>query len=371
MSCSRSIRLSELVPEPPESVHAAGGTAAHELGEKCLKSGQGPFEFIGEKIDGFEVNDDMAEAVSMYVDFCRSLKGEMEIEKRFNLGWIHKDIFGTSDCSVYNREKKTLFVTDYKHGKGIVVSPEWNSQLMIYGLGASRGVEGLEMIVLTIVQPRAHHDDGPIRSWAISKSDLYAWAFDVLKPAAIRTESGDAPILAGSHCRFCKAIAVCPAQATRALEIAKTDFNNPILPEPDKLTPETIVKVLDLASAFSSWADKVRAYAKSRLEIGEDIPGYKLVARRSNRRWASGKPVEDILKTYLGEAAFKKTLISPAQAERSIKKCGLDPKAVKEVLEPIWEKPDAGTTIAPSEDKRTAVAIPVVNDFLDNIDFLK
>jgi len=372
MNCPRSIKLKALVPKVEESPHAAEGTAAHELAEMCLRDSLDPEDFIGLPIDGFEVGEEMAEAVRVYVDFCRQFKGEAEIEKRFNLGFIHKDIFGTADFSVYNPDSKALSVVDYKHGKGVVVSPEWNSQLMIYSLGASWGHDDCEKISMTIVQPRAYHEDGVIRSWFIDKKDLYSWAFDVLRPAALRTEDENARIEAGAHCRFCKAIAICPAQSKRALEIAKTDFENPVLPDPEKMTPEQISKVIELSGAFSSWADRVRSYAKARLELGDEIPGFKLVERRSNRIWAPGNArVEDFLKEKLGEGAYVKKLVSPAGAERALKKSGIKAKEAKDLLEPLWVKPDRGTTIVPSEDKRTAVAIPIVEEFSDNIAFLK
>ena len=62
MACPGSVRLSEGMPNI-SSDYAREGTAAHELAEMCLRQGKPASAFLEQEIEGFEVTEDMAEAV--------------------------------------------------------------------------------------------------------------------------------------------------------------------------------------------------------------------------------------------------------------------------------------------------------------------
>ena len=68
------------------------------------------------------------------------------VEEKLDVSFIHKDIGGTGDAVVYEVSDKILEVVDLKYGAGIIVEPEWNSQLMIYGLGALHAVWMLQTV---------------------------------------------------------------------------------------------------------------------------------------------------------------------------------------------------------------------------------
>ena len=70
MNCPGSVRLCRTIPNE-SSAAAEEGTAAHELAETCLKSGQDAVEFIDRTVHGFTVDEDMAEAVQVYLDYIR------------------------------------------------------------------------------------------------------------------------------------------------------------------------------------------------------------------------------------------------------------------------------------------------------------
>lgn len=371
MKCPGCIRLESKCPQVDQGPYAPEGTAGHELCEKCLLKWRLPDEFEGKFINGFEVNDEMIEAAEVYLDFIWGIASrakikakthEMYVEKRFKLTSIHKDIWGTSDCTILARPEKALHVIDFKYGKGVEVSPEYNPQAMIYALGAIQFLQSpdIEKVQIAIIQPRI--DPSP-KVWEIDPAELSQWGHSELKDAAIRTEDPNAPLIAGDHCRFCRAIAVCPAHIERACEIAKTDFANPVLPEADQLTPADIAKVLQVSKQFNAWAGSVKAYALSLMLSGIDIPGYKLVEKRAMRRWRKADNVADQLHLLLGENAYKKSLVTVAAAERVCKKEGID----KKELEDLWEKPDAGVGIAPDTDKREAVIKTASEDFEDDL----
>ena len=107
MTCPGSVRLSEGMPNE-SSVYAAEGSAAHALGEHCLIHGYAADRFLGQwiwlkgkeavfcgdlpaTIGGgdfvFPVDDDMTDAVQVYLDAVRRAyqPGDvMAIEQRFD-----------------------------------------------------------------------------------------------------------------------------------------------------------------------------------------------------------------------------------------------------------------------------------------------
>ena len=216
MTCPGSVRLSEKV-EDKTSVHAAEGSLAHHLGEWALKNNtdagfrSDDSSTLGLKIplisETLKVDQEMIDYVQIYLDTVRAdmaeTGGVLTVEKKGDLHWVHKDISGTSDASV-GQLMGLLRVYDLKYGKGVVVEPEENPQQMIYAL-----IEILEVnpnmyeeVELVIVQPRAFHPAGPVRRWRISVSDLFKWAKQKLKPAALATMTENALLVSGDHCRF-------------------------------------------------------------------------------------------------------------------------------------------------------------------------
>jgi hypothetical protein len=389
-ACPGSIRLESQCPETV-SEYAAEGTAAHALGEKAIRAGyDDTFNYLGETLNGFEVTSEMASAVQVYVDAVSAIAPSADlksqhairwIEQGFKLDWVHPDVWGTADCIVFRPFKHTLDVIDYKHGRGVVVNPERNAQLMIYALGALYNIwmsqsavtrKALSIyeiagdVTLWIVQPRADHPGGPIRSWKTSTRELYHFGATQLAICAKATEDEAAPLRAGEHCRFCKAIAVCPARVKENLAIAQTDFDRPVLPEPASLTSEQIIRVLDTAKTLSDWAGQVKAFALAEMERGRALPGYKLVQRKANRIWKASADVIDQLTLLIGDRAFKKPeLITVAQAEKEAKARGIS----LDELAPLWEKPMTGVTIAEDTDSRKSLEASAVDDF--NNDFLE
>src|SRR5690606_23962457 len=131
--CPGSVRLSEGL-ENRSSRYAEEGTAAHTLAEQCLRNGYTAARFVGKWIyphdeslgrwlfdgpaDGrYEITDEMAEAVDVYLETVRDdYKPGMDllIEHRFNLDNVYKGLFGTSDAVLYDPETKLLRVYDYK-----------------------------------------------------------------------------------------------------------------------------------------------------------------------------------------------------------------------------------------------------------------
>lgn len=355
LSCPGSIRMGKNSIEKRTSKHAAQGTAAHELCELCLETGKNAKDFRGKKIEAdamtFVVDDDMIDAVQIYVDHVRSIAGDNQIgiEVKFDLSWLHPGMFGTNDACVAE-EFGDLHVFDYKHGAGVPVEVVNNPQLLYYGIGRAYDRErnewgDFENVHLHIVQPRCHHPDGPIRTWTVSMDFLKDFS-DVLKRGAIATEAPDAALESGDHCRWCSAAGFCPELARKTQEVARAEFGSP-LPEVEKLTPEQIAKVVKYESVIKGFFEEVKQYALHLKLQGEELPGLKLVKKRSSREWRD----EDYVRRSLGqsfpmEKVYNMKLKTVSQMEKSVG---------KEVVKDLFLKVEGDLTIAKESDRRKAV----------------
>lgn len=387
MACPGSIRLSEQVPDQPTSEYALQGSAAHELAEMSLRSEKFPDAFLGQEItveddEGnehtFVVDTEMASAVRVYIDHVLETEydavtaegtPEYGYEVRFSLDDLDPPapMFGTADAVCWNPGDRVLDVMDYKHGRGVVVDAEENPQLMYYALGAvlELGVRP-ETIRVTIVQPRAEHEDGPIRSWSFGWDRLVSFKEELMEAAhaASQPDASVGPV--GDHCRFCPAKAICPAQRDNALEVTQAGFTSlaedaDSLPPAEMLSDEQLLNVLDVAEYVEDWFSEIRSHIKMRLMEGEEIPGYKLVKKRARRYWKD----EDEARAFMEEHGIdpdRKKVRSPYQAEQAAKK--LDDV---EVPEELWEKKSSGFNLAPESNPREAVtpALLAAEEFSD------
>ncbi len=383
MTCPGSVRLSEGLPDS-ESGHAREGSAAHALGETCLLRREAPFEYLGdpapaEDLADITVSADMTDAVDVYVHHIRRQLGDRPLEAHMverrvsleKLGEWAEGMFGTADFVWYEDGTRTLYVNDYKHGQGVAVEVEDNPQLKYYAVGAllNSGLEFVDMatvrVVVTIIQPRKPHDDGPVRSIEYNAQALLDWSVGELRQAVEATQAEDAPLVPSEDaCRFCRAKGICPALRDKAMADAMLDFGpEGIAPHTamDRLTPEQIATILDNDKAIRSWLDGVATLAKASLKQGHDTTGgrYKLVAGRSSRSWKS----EDIAATKLytlgfdDDALYARKFITPAQAETLIG------KARRDALAGLIHKEDGKPVLAPADDSRPALASGPEADF--------
>lgn len=354
LACPGSIRLSAGLPKTSTS-YADEGTAAHELAETCLRTKTHAKDHLGSliTINGsvYEVDDEMAEAVQVYLDNVRVELGEagktasFEIEKRFHLDWLYPGLFGTCDAVIGQPFGKCT-VVDFKYGAGVAVEVTDNPQLKYYAAGATCG-ETYEEVELVIVQPRAQHPEGPVRRWKISTEDLNQWCQDVLLPGAQATEDPRATLCPGNHCRFCPALAICPAQKEKAFAVAKAAFAKAQPPAPEAMTFAELRKVLDAADLVEAWLAACRVHVKMALESGMATPeevGYKMVAGRASRRWIDEDEALAAME-MLAIDPYEKRVKSPAQAEKLAKKGAFDSLITT----------SRGTQLVPLSDKREAL----------------
>jgi hypothetical protein len=390
--CPGALALTMNLPETTSEA-ADWGTCCHQISERCLRDGGDADRFIGTTEKGkkysFEVDEEMAETAQVYVDYVRSVYGTGKlfwIEQRFSLADLNPpfDAGGTGDAVVYLPAEKRLEIVDLKGGRGVVVAAKGNPQLRTYALGAMLANKGLdvEKVTVTIVQPRAAHKDGRIRSETFHVVDLLEWTADMMgamRASALALERKNAmPLSAwaseylspGDHCRdtFCKAAATCPALAQRALDAAGVFFE-PVNDEPrlanapDSGSPEERAKRLDMLDMIEDWIKQVRAHEHRLAELGQPAPGYGLVEKTGREKWADDadeKVREIVKKAGLAEDKWLNPgkLRTPKQVRDAIKKAKIDAD-----LSGLSVTPSGGTNLVRLDTTSRAVVAPVNQHF--------
>lgn len=352
MSCPGSVRLCASLPEAPGSEAASEGTFLHALTEHCLRGGEcdaKSYEGLrlrtvesalgnGETVepadgdDGYEVTREHVEAVNAALDHVWDLANrdgaEYWTERRFSLEDIRPGMFGTNDASVLLSDG-TLHVIDYKYGRGVAVEVEDNSQLLYYALGAVRQLHNRcpEKLVLTIIQPRCAHPDGPIRSVELDLFGLLEFESE-LRAAVEATDDPNAPLVPGQHCRFCPGAYIqtggkfsCPAfdaGRSKAMDDAFAAVEDP--PSLMGLSPEEMGKRYSQLAILRKYIDEFDRYVKRQARV--TLPeGYEWAPGR--RSWKWNAPDADVL-ALVAASCSPETLnkvsrvCTPIQAEKAL-----------------------------------------------------
>lgn len=390
LACPGCIQLADQLPPgvgDQPNFPACQGTAAHSLGEWCLRNRAGTDDYPDETIlvpewpqFAFPVRGEMSEAVEVYLEFVdfeiQRLGGldvvDMSVEVRGKPLPERNDMFGTADLVLYQAFGE-LIVIDYKHGNGIV-EPEYNPQAMFYGLTALQqvGIGNVTKVKLVIVQPRPYHPKGPVRSWYTTPAELVEFGSQ-LAAGADRTREADAPLVPGPHCKFCPAEGVCPAQREDDLALLGMtpanyqDMEPPALP----YDPVEVERLLGIIPRWDAFVRAVQGKAMQMVIAGHQFEGLKLVRKSANRKIIDEEVAVKALLEAIGggqehcdqfhePAALK----SPAQLEKVLTRYKIKPKMRKEIMEPLVERPLGGLTLVSRDDARDEVNVTADVDML-------
>lgn len=411
-TCAGAMAMAEIAGPDVESEAAAWGTAAHQVAHKCFDEGKDAVSFIGtiektEKFE-FEVDEEMANCADEFVDYCINREreyvkavgnGKGVAEEHLPMRWTERNFSfaklnppfesgGTGDRVIYFPLWRMLEIVDLKGGRGVVVEVRNNGQARSYGLGAMLEFPDLdvETVRSTIVQPRAPHRDGRIRSEEIHVADLVDWtgwlldrmrrskaASDVFPGTANRVlfdDWAEAWLTTGA-CTFCPAEGFCPKRRREALAVAgrKTAewFEDPTadaavsiaLNAPAISSVEELGHALDGLEALESWIKAIRSHAHARAERGESIPGWMLAVRIGNRAFIEENEAKlaaaiwKDLKLPREQIYEKPAIKSVAQIEKAL---GPRKAELAKLEGKLWHKPKKGTNLVSAEKTTRAPA---------------
>ncbi len=353
--CPPSARLCEHIEETT-SFFAAEGTEAHTLCEYKVNTALG---YITEDpVAGLQYyNEEMDSCADEYVSFILETSlmekdagkdPQIFTEQRLDISRYVPECSGTGDCIII--ADRSLHIIDFKYGQGVPVSAVKNTQMMLYALGALEMFSPLyevEEVSMTVFQPRLAN----ISTYTITAEELITWAESYLKPKATLAFNGEGEFCSGSHCRFCKVKATCRKRAETNMELARYEFTEPAL-----LSDEEIAKILTQADDLASWVNDIKGYGLSVLHRGGSLPGFKLVAGRSVRKYTDEKSVAQVVKDAGHDPYDHKILGITAMTKL------LGRSRFQELLSSCIYKPKGKPTLAPESDKRPAI---MINDFND------
>ena len=167
--CPGSVALEAQYPDTG-SKFADEGTAAHELAAMALLDDRDASYFVGQVIEvngvEYDVDTEMAMQVQKYLDYVRSIEGELMVEQRLPIEQLTGEpgAGGTADAVILAGEE--LVIVDLKYGRGVKVDAEHNAQLCTYAAAALEEYEFLgdfSQVRVVIVQPRLDH----ISEWTV------------------------------------------------------------------------------------------------------------------------------------------------------------------------------------------------------------
>lgn len=376
LSCTAAPRFEEQFPAGT-SEYAEEGQTAHSV---CELYAQKQFTPMTKRKFNAELkklatrpyySDEMLKTAEAYVEYLSSKALSypsvpyVTQEVRVDFSEYVPEGFGTCDCVMIGGD--TLHITDYKHGKGVVVSAVENPQMRLYALGALKMFapvfgESIKKVSMGICQPRISDEASED---CLTVEELKTWG-ESIKPIAEEAYNGPGTFCPGEHCRFCRGKAQCRARANQ--NTAFEDFKDlPIAgketSELSNLTPEAraviglppvlsdaeIADLLVRAESLVQWYKDLQEYATTAILAGKELPGWKVVAGKSNRAFTN---VDDAFSKII-EAGYDEALL---YERKPITLTGVEKLLGKakfeEVLAGFVTKPLGKPTLAPQSDKR-------------------
>ena len=361
LNCPPSARLCEEYEDKP-SEYAQEGTDCHELCAYKVEKALG--HRVKDPTENLTYyNSEMEDCAEWYCSFVMEQVAEAKkrcadplvlVEQRLDYSRYVgiEGSFGIGDCVIVS--DGLLHIIDYKHGLGVLVSAEKNSQLSCYALGALDlfdGIYDITEVSLTIYQPRREN----VSTYTMSKDELLTWADTVLSPTAKLAYDGKGDFKAGDHCQFCKAKANCRKRAEHNLELARYDFEMPAVLEDDE-----VASILTKVDELVSWASDLKEYALQKALSGTKFTGFKVVEGRSNRKKYTDEDAVARTVEAAGFDPYEKKLLGITAMSQALGK-----KRFKELLGGLVYKPPGKPALVPESDKRPAMST-AIEDFKEN-----
>ena len=339
INCPGSVALCNAAPEKPSSSYAEEGTLLHNTIAEWLADGKKPI--ANDILTQDLIDDKYSVALELLNEVDPEFGMDYAVEVEVGFGDFIPDVFGS--CDLLGRLDNRAIVLDWKFGNGVIVEAIENEQLMFYAAAAMRtekaqwAFKDVQEVELIIIQPPM------IKRWVTTVERIKAFEQQLLS-AVNAAAKIDAPLREGSHCKWCAAKPTCPLMTGAVDRALKVKI--------DAIDAPTINAYLENAEILEEWIKDLRALAFTMLESGRDLPSYKLVAKRATRKWSDEVEAKKaLLATGLTESDVMVGFISPAQAEKKLKK-------LKQPLpEGSTVSISSGSTMAHVDDPRPAVLL--------------
>ena len=296
--------MNMMVPPKPSSNDAAEGNVVHSIARDMADGatrmgspGRMSSAFMDTVIDGVMVTKEMTDAALLYANHVKSLMQYAKvfggkylgIERRVEIPHIHPTCFGTPDFWMYDKVEKSIHIVDLKYGRRVVEILE-NTQMLCYMSGVCSALpEGslLNTVYLTIIQPRAPHKRGPVRTWTIptTNSNGSAAVLDRIKTSAEEAMGGSPRCVAGPYCGDCASLLTC--ETNRRANLSIVDLVGEL--GHSSTNVESLwyeLYILERAQKLNKHrVEALRTEVEARIAKGDRIPRYKRQPTTSSLKW--------------------------------------------------------------------------------------
>lgn len=333
IKCQAWVGLASGLPPEPDTEETLEGNAADWVAKQYANGNEvahgTPIPLPG----GFHVDYDMIHGAKLWASTLGygSISNVPVMIER-----IHPTAcWGEPDGWRWDGIEYVLRLRDYKYGFGLVDEFE-NWQLIPYAVGIvdTMQIPDDAIVEMTIVQPRAFHKRGPVRSWRIPVKNLRPYA-ERAHAAAMRAvpdeqdHTAEVPeAVVGEHCIYCPARHICQTfqyASTKLVEfIGKA--------ESTALPPEAVGAELIIIEAAEKLVkarrESLQTQAETYLRQGKRVLNYGMEPTQTKLKWNEGVTANEILAlgTLLEKDLHKprgeingmaSPVVTPAQAIKS------------------------------------------------------
>ncbi len=347
-----------LLPDAPRttSPHAERGTAGHEFiahdTSVALGLGDRPVSETSASYWDAELEAGIEACVQTTVSIASELQmddpdAEFFVEHPMEAGDVAPGFKGTADFVGVSAKHGIGVVVDQKMGVMPVIA-EGNDQLMAYAVLMLQSFQQVDFKTfrLHINQPAVNN----FTASEVSADEVRAFAMRITE--ADRAARAGAPAVVGSHCKYCNARSVCADYAA--------DIEPPKVAAPEAMSmAERAALALRIKQAADALPGLLAALEAEALG-GAEVPGWKLVAARSNRRFSDQAAVAKRLTDsgMTDDQIYTRSLPTLSTLERA-----LGSTQFASLLGDLVTKPEGKPTLVPSTDTRQAISTSVDSDF--------
>lgn len=350
LACPASFRESQQAAREKSSMYARKGTLKHELFTQIwpdyvaqnaarmnvvFKHGEESAKRDGE----FEYTMEDHQDVLACCDYVKTIlvtcgpNATVELEKRVTLASFGlPDVWGTGDVIIDDPDNQRLICADHKFGAGVPVYAEENPQGLTYTAGAAGFPLVYDHYEFHVIQPPINN----FSSYTINKAGLEGFV-NKISLGIEACKSPDAPYNPSEHsCKFCPARTTCRARHDLALRQAQDVFK--IATKMPDVTNEEKAELAGLLKNLEQVKKSLYADIQATIMNGESVPGWKLVAGRSIRKWGdeavalkwlmSSKMLEE-------DDLFEEKFLSPSKAEKLNRKFKKDEGFLGLIIKPV------------------------------------
>lgn len=358
--CALSASLEAAYPQLGDTPASLEGTAAHWAVQECLY-GRPPV--VGSQApNGVAIDAEMLEAAEMVCDDIIATLGPnwpqmLVVEQRVTIPRVHPQNWGTPDYRAWARTSQNqniLFVWDFKYGHGVVDAFE-NWQLIDYVAGClseaqiTGATDQQTVVDMRVIQPRAHHRDGPVRHWRVMASDLRGHINRLAMAAEDAT--GVAPTarpdpVACEHCTGRHACEALQRAAYFAADKGKHYAPLDLSPHALGLELRTLTRAMGILEARISG---LQAEATAQLKSGKNVPFWMMESPVGRLAWT--KPAAEVIvygQMFGVDLAKDVEPITPTQAKAKFKAA----KLPESMVEPYAARPNGALKLVADDGSK-------------------